>query len=97
MSYSDTKVDFENDIEPLFRAWDIEEMKKISISSERGTEPLQLDDYECVKKYHSRILTRLRGRNDDGQPVKFMPLGRQWPDAKISLFEQWIADGLLKK
>jgi hypothetical protein len=86
-------VTFNGDIKPLFAPF-VRCMSRIQFSSPDGTEAGALDDYDFVKRFHSRILTRLKGVNEDGQSVPRMPPGDGLPQADIALFEQWIADGM---
>lgn len=83
-----------NQISDLFAPY-VDSMLRIQVSSELGTEPMNLADYECVKRYHKRILTHLKGVNEDGQSVSQMPPSGPLDPADIKLFEDWIADGML--
>ena len=71
-------------------------MAGISAATENGAIPVKLDDYNTVKELAPRILARLRGRNEQGQPVPVMPPGQgnNLPEEKIEKFATWIDDGM---
>ena len=71
-------LSFANDIRPLFRPMDIEEME---ING-----PFDLSKYEDVKKRAKSILQRLK----DGD----MPCDAPWSPADIQKFKQWMDDGM---
>lgn len=68
---------FEEDIRPLFREKDIEEMKDIS--------GFDLSEYEDVRDNAEAIYARL----DDGT----MPCDGPWPGEKVEIFRRWIDQG----
>jgi len=70
-------LSFEEDIAPLFREKDVEEMKEIS--------GFDLSDYEDVKDHAELIYARL----DDGT----MPCDGPWSEERISRFRRWIDQG----
>jgi len=70
-------LSFEEDIRPLFREKDVEEMKDIA--------DFDLSDYEDVREYAEGIYARL----DDGT----MPCDGPWPDEDIETFRRWIDQG----
>lgn len=88
-------VTFKEHILPLFRPY-ANAMRNIQVASEDGVEPAMLDDYDFVKRFHNRILARLKGVNEFGQSVPVMPPSGKLPEAKIKLFEDWIAGGMLE-
>ena len=65
-------------------------------ATENGTIPVRLDDYNTVKELAPRILARLRGRNEQGQPVPVMPPppNNSLPEEEIEKFATWIEDGM---
>jgi NADPH-dependent 2,4-dienoyl-CoA reductase/sulfur reductase-like enzyme len=71
-------LSFEEDIRPLFREKDIEEMKEIA--------DFDLSDYEAVRENAESIHARL----DDGT----MPCDGPWPDEDIETFRRWIDQGM---
>jgi 3-phenylpropionate/trans-cinnamate dioxygenase ferredoxin reductase subunit len=68
---------FADDIAPLFREMDIEEMKDIS--------GFDLSDYEDVKARANNIYERLADKS--------MPCDEPWPETRIQKFKQWIEAG----
>jgi len=88
-------VTFYQDIEPMFSRY-VGCMSKVQVASEDGVEPAQLGDYDFVKRFHNRILVRLKGVNEFGQVVPRMPPppAPAFADDKIALFEKWIAEGM---
>ena len=88
-------VTFYQDIEPIFRPF-VGCMSRIQFASPDGVEPAQLGDYDFVKRFHNRILTRLKGVNEFGQSIPVMPPDGPLPDADIARFEQWIAEGMVE-
>jgi len=86
-------VTFINDILPIFSPY-IRCMSNVQFASADGVEPGSLGDYDFVKRFHGRILARLKGVNEFGQSVPVMPPGRPLPPEKIALFEQWITEGM---
>jgi hypothetical protein len=85
-------VTFNDHIKPLFHPF-VNCMSQVQVASNEGVEEARLDNYAFVRKFHSRILVRLKGVNEFGQPVPLMPPGGL-PEEDIILFEQWIADGM---
>jgi NADPH-dependent 2,4-dienoyl-CoA reductase/sulfur reductase-like enzyme len=70
-------LSFEEDIGPLFREKDVEEMKEIS--------DFDLSNYEDVKDSAELIYARL----DDGT----MPCDGPWPEDRVERFKRWIDQG----
>lgn len=68
---------FGEDVQPLFRGKDVEEMKDIA--------NLDLSNYEDVRSNAEIIYARL----DDGT----MPCDGPWPDENIETFRRWIDQG----
>jgi hypothetical protein len=72
-------ISFRSDIKPLFRPRDISSMKTFG--------QFDLSKYEDVVANSEDILARLK-KGD-------MPCDGAWTAERISLFQQWIADGKL--
>ena len=66
-------------------------------ATDDGTMPVKLDDYETVRKLARRILARLRGTNEEGQPVPIMPPSGSLPDEQVELFAKWVDEGMPEK
>jgi len=75
-----TAPSFEDDILPLFREKDIEEMKDVA--------NFDMSDYEDVRDNAESIYARL----DDGT----MPCDGRWPDGDIETFRRWIDQGMTR-
>jgi hypothetical protein len=76
---------FESDIRPLFTERDIEGMRKA----------FNLANYDDVKTHAAAILDRIRGIGGATMPPP-PPKGEgAWPQSRINLFAQWVADGCL--
>jgi hypothetical protein len=76
-------VSFENDIKPLFRAIDIDHMKRLGFL---------LDDYSYMSdstNNHQNAQKTL----DQLSSHKMPPHGPFWSQDKLDLFSQWISDG----
>lgn len=71
-------LSFEEDIRPLFREKDIEEMKDIS--------DFDMSDYDDVRQNAESIYARL----DDGT----MPCDGPWPEEDVETFRRWIDRGM---
>lgn len=90
-------VTFNEHIKPMFSPY-AGAMRQVQVSSADGVEQAEIDDYDFVKRFHGRILARIKGMNSFGQKVPVMPppdSGYLSPE-QIQLFEQWIADGMLE-
>ena len=72
------ELSFAEDIAPLFREKDVDEMKDIS--------GFDLSDYEDVRKRAEGIHARLA----DGS----MPCDGPWPEEKVSRFKHWMDQGM---
>lgn len=70
-------LSFEEDIDPLFREKDIEEMKDVA--------GFDLSDYDDVRENAEPIYVRL----DDGT----MPCDGPWPEEDVETFRRWIDQG----
>jgi hypothetical protein len=76
---------FAADIRPLFTDRDIQGMSKA----------FNLAKYEDVKSHAAAIYDRIRGIGGAVMPPP-PPRGEgPWPQSRIELFANWIADGLL--
>jgi hypothetical protein len=76
---------FAADIRPLFTDRDIQGMRKA----------FNLAKYEDVKSHAAAIYDRIRGIGGAVMPPP-PPRGEgPWPQSRIELFANWIADGLL--
>jgi hypothetical protein len=74
---------FQSDIRPLFTERDVHAMSKA----------LNLASYDDVKKHAAVIFDRIRGIGGAVMPPP-PPRGEgPWPQSRIDLFAQWIADG----
>jgi hypothetical protein len=74
---------FQQDIRPLFTEQDIQHMIKA----------FNLASYDDVKKHAAVIYDRIRGIGGAVMPPP-PPRGvGPWPQARIELFAQWMADG----
>ncbi|MGA7913859.1 MAG: hypothetical protein WCA00_01390 [Candidatus Acidiferrales bacterium] len=74
---------FHSDIRPLFTPRDIEGMKK----------GFNLQSYDEVKNHAAAIYDRIRGIGGAVMPPP-PPRGEgPWPQSRIELFAQWMADG----
>jgi hypothetical protein len=71
-------LSFEEDIRPLFREKDVEEMKDIA--------DFDMSDYDDVRENAESIYARL----DDGT----MPCDGPWPEEDIETFRRWIDRGM---
>jgi NADPH-dependent 2,4-dienoyl-CoA reductase/sulfur reductase-like enzyme len=71
-------LSFAEDIAPLFRDSDVEEMKDIS--------DFDLSDYEDVRNRAERIHERLLDES--------MPCDEPWPEEKIDKFKRWMDEGM---
>jgi NADPH-dependent 2,4-dienoyl-CoA reductase/sulfur reductase-like enzyme len=76
-SHADDKLSFAEDIAPLFREMDVEEMKDIS--------NFDLSNYEDVKARANIIFERLSDES--------MPCDEPWPKEDLDKFKQWIESG----
>lgn len=72
------KLSFTQDIRPMFRKKDVDEMKDIS--------ELDLSDYDSVKEQAQGIYSRLA----DGS----MPCDGPWTEEKLDQFKQWMDQGM---
>jgi hypothetical protein len=78
-----TPTSFQSDIRPLFTERDVQAMSKA----------FNLASYEEVKANAAAIYDRIRGIGGAVMPPP-PPRGEgPWPQARIELFAQWIADG----
>jgi hypothetical protein len=76
-------ISFEGDILPLFTERDIRAMSKA----------FNLASHDDVKAHAAIIYDRIRGLGGAVMPPP-PPRGEgPWPQARIDLFAQWIADG----
>jgi len=77
-------VSFSADIKPLFRAIDIEHMKRFGV---------ELDDYTYMSNPDNatRVLATLSPH--DGKPATMPPGGPYWTPPQLALFAQWQNDG----
>jgi hypothetical protein len=74
---------FQTDIRPLFTERDIEGMRK----------GFDLTSYDEVKKHAAAIYDRIRGIGGAVMPPP-PPMGEgAWPQSRIELFANWMADG----
>jgi hypothetical protein len=74
---------FQKDIRPLFTERDIEGMRK----------GFDLTSYDEVKKHAAAIYDRIRGIGGAVMPPP-PPMGEgAWPQSRIELFANWMADG----
>jgi NADPH-dependent 2,4-dienoyl-CoA reductase/sulfur reductase-like enzyme len=71
------ELSFEEDVKPMFREKDVEEMKDIA--------DFDLSNYEDVREHAESIQARL----DDGT----MPCDGPWPEDDIQTFRRWIEQG----
>lgn len=71
------ELSFEEDIKPMFREKDVEEMKEIA--------NFDLSAYEDVSENAEAIYARL----DDGT----MPCDGPWPEEDVETFRRWIDQG----
>ena len=71
-------LSFEEDIRPLFREKDIEEMKDVA--------DFDMSDYEDVRDNAESIHARLDGGT--------MPCDGPWPDEDIETFRRWVDQGM---
>jgi NADPH-dependent 2,4-dienoyl-CoA reductase/sulfur reductase-like enzyme len=71
-------LSFEEDIRPLFREKDIEEMKDIA--------DFDMSDYEDVRDNAGSIYARLDGGT--------MPCDGPWPDEDVETFRRWMDQGM---
>jgi hypothetical protein len=69
---------FEQDIRPMFREEDIQEMKDIA--------DFDLSKYEDVQAHAAEIYERVA----DGS----MPCNAPWSDEQIARFKQWMEEGM---
>ena len=78
------QVSFSADIKPLFRAIDIEHMRRFSV---------ELDNYKymSIPDNANGVLATLSPH--DGQPPSMPPGGPYWTSAQLALFEQWQHEG----
>ena len=78
------KVSFAADIKPLFRAIDVEHMKRFDV---------QLDNYSFMSKPENanRVLATLSPH--DGKPPVMPPGGPYWTSDQLALFAKWQDDG----
>jgi NADPH-dependent 2,4-dienoyl-CoA reductase/sulfur reductase-like enzyme len=76
-SQATEELSFAEDIAPLFREMDVQEMK--------DTSGFDLSNYEDVKARAQHIYERLADRS--------MPCDEPWPEAQIQQFKQWIETG----
>jgi 3-phenylpropionate/trans-cinnamate dioxygenase ferredoxin reductase subunit len=72
------ELSFAEDIAPLFRDKDVNEMKEIS--------GFDLSDYDDVRERAAGIYSQLT----DGS----MPCDEQWTDEKLSMFKRWMDQGM---
>jgi hypothetical protein len=78
-----TMTSFQTDIRPLFTDRDIQAMSKA----------FNLASYNDVKAHAAAIYDRIRGIGGAVMPPP-PPRGEgPWPQARIQLFAQWMADG----
>jgi hypothetical protein len=70
-------LSFAEDIAPLFREKDVEEMKEIS--------GFDLSDYDDVSSRASHIYERLKDES--------MPCDGPWPEEQIEKYKRWIDQG----
>ena len=77
---SKNKPGFKEDIRPLFRENDIEEMKDIS--------GFDLSDYDDVRKWANLIYERIADQT--------MPCDEPWSEEKLGLFKNWLDSGMLE-
>jgi 3-phenylpropionate/trans-cinnamate dioxygenase ferredoxin reductase subunit len=71
-------LSFDEDVRPLFREKDVEEMK--------GIADFDMSNYDDVRDRAEAIYARL----DDGT----MPCDGPWPDEKVEMFRHWIDQGM---
>jgi hypothetical protein len=72
------KISYAEKIKPLFRAFDVDQMRIFG--------GFDLHNYEDVKSKHNEILIRV----EDGS----MPCDAPWSQDKIDLYKKWVADGM---
>lgn len=81
-------VSFAKDIKPLFRAVDIEHMKRLGID---------LDDYQYMadpaNDHENAESVQQALTPQNGDPPSMPPEGPYWTPAQLALFAQWRADG----
>lgn len=70
---------FAKDIRPLFRDYDIQEMRHFG--------GFDLSAYNDVKKHYIDIAMRLEAED--------MPCDAPWSKENIAKFAQWISDGMM--
>jgi hypothetical protein len=84
---SDEKPTWDDDIEGFFTQLDVGCMR--NVSGGFVDPPLDLGDYESVKKNAAKIY--------DAVLKKRMPRGdRPWPDEKVAAFKKWMDDNTPK-
>ncbi len=72
-------LSYANDIRPLFRAMDVEEMKMNG--------PFDLSKVEDVKKHANDIYERVK--------MGDMPCDAAWSPDKVQKFKEWVDGGML--
>ena len=78
------QVSFAADIKPLFRAVDIEHMKRYKVELDGCT-------YMSNPDNANGVLATLSPHN--GEPPSMPPGGPYWTEAQLVLFVQWQQDG----
>jgi hypothetical protein len=77
------QTSFQADIRPLFTEQDIRSMSKA----------FNLADYGDVKAHAAAIYDRIRGIGGAVMPPPPPKGGGPWPQSRIELFAEWMADG----
>jgi len=77
---SENQPGFKADIRPLFREYDIQEMKDIS--------GFDLSDYDDVRKWADMIYERIADQT--------MPCDEPWSAEKLALLKNWMESGMLE-
>jgi hypothetical protein len=86
-------IGFNEDIRPLFTPF-VGCMRNITIATPDGVFPVELDNFESVRRLHEFILIAIRGWDPATPSAHRMPPGGPLPPASIQAFAQWITDGM---
>lgn len=89
---------FADDIKPIFANY-VDTMLQVMLSDDNGTAPLNLGDYQSVKRFHHAIQVAIHGYEDDSNaphPMPPPPPDGPGPlaDADIKKFDDWITIGM---
>ena len=84
---------FEDDIKPLFANY-VDIMLQVMLSDDDGTSPLDLGDYQSVKRFHHAIQVSIHGYEPGSNAPHPMPRGGPLPSAQIQTFDDWIGNDM---